>query len=216
MDHKEHLCTHLNEIIDHAAGAIVCIDCGLVLSEVFLNSFNYIEDEYNFKNDYILEILSRLNMPEFFKNDILQNLEKISVKFQKNENAIAFVIYKTLNDLSCGVSIKDISSVTGYTDSQIYNFQSSNESIILDPMRQLEKYCILLQLPKNSHSVIKESIEIPKTGHNPTTVLATAIYRYCKKTKINLSMEKIAKTLHISAISIHRYLKFINNESQFS
>ena len=208
MSSEEHFCQHLNEIIDHRAGAIVCTDCGIVISNVYLNDFSTDFEEETKQNEYVLEILSRLQLPEFFKHSVVGNLEKLIIKDRKKENAIAFVIYKTLHELNCGISIKDISAVTGFTDSQIYNFQSSNDCIILDPITQLEKYCIILNLPKNSHTVIKGDIEIQKTGHNPTTILATAIYNYCKKHNLNLSMSKIAKTLNISCVSIQRYIKW--------
>lgn len=216
MDSDADCCKHLNEITDESGGAIVCTDCGLVLSNFFTSftsNSKYPQYEVNFQSSYILEILSRLQMPDFFQNVILKNLEKLGFKFRRNENAIAFTIYKTLNDLECGVSIKDISAVTGFTDSQIYNFQSCNESIILDPLIQLEKYCILLELPKIYHSVIKETIKIPTTGHNPITVLGAAIYIHCKTQNFDISMQKISTTLNISCISIQRYIKLTKNES---
>ena len=215
MDNTNTSCQHLNEITDYVEGAIVCTDCGLVLSSVFLNNYCNTEIEIKIKNnqcDYILEILSRLQMPDFFKNIIYKNLLCIDLKYRKNENAIAYVIYKTLNDENCGITIKDISAVTGYTEAQIYNFQSSNECVILNPLNQVEKFCRLLQLPKNSYSVIKENIPTISTGHNPTTVLGAAIYIYCKSINFNVSIVKIAQTLNISFISIQRYLKLLKNE----
>lgn len=214
MDSGEHSCMHLNEIIDQTSGVIVCTDCGLVISNLYLSnvSHDYKAEKMNPMRDYVLEILSRLQMPDFFQHDIITNLEQISIKYQKKENAVAFVIYKTLNDLNCGVSIKEISSVTGFSDSQIYNFQAQNETVIIDPLIQLEKYCLILGLPKNSHTVIKENIKILQTGHNPSTVLASAIYKHCKKTGFPISMGKIAQKLNISTISIHRYIKLTKNE----
>ena len=46
---------------------------------------------------------------------------------------------------------------------------------------QLEKYCKVLGLPKDSYSVIKGTFKINRTGHNPITILGTTIYKYCKK-----------------------------------
>lgn len=210
MHNEQNLCSHLNEITDHVGGAIICTDCGLVLSNVYLFDFDFEKENEvseNSQRSYILEILARLEMPDCFAKIIQKNLQTIDSKHRKNENAIAYIIYKSLVDLNCGISIKDISAVTGYTDSQIYNFQSCNDCIIVDPITQLEKFCILLELPKDSYSVIKENIVIHQTGHNPTTVLGAAIYNHCKKIKLNLSMQKIAKTLNISSISIQRYLK---------
>lgn len=210
---EEHYCKHLNEIIDEQGGSIVCTDCGLVVSNLLVNYTSNYKEVNKSNDDYILEILSRLEMSDFFAHDIRLNLEKIESRHRKKENAMAYVIYKTLTDLNCGISIKDVSAVTGFTDSQIYNFQTSNESVILDPSILLEKYCTLLGLPNKSISVIKGRLKVLNTGHNPNTVLATAIYKYCKENHNSVSMQTIAKALNISCISIQRYLKLTKNES---
>ncbi len=213
MHHEEYCCQHLNEIIDEREGSIVCTDCGLVLSNLLTSYENHLKEVNKPTDDYILEILSRLEMSYFFSHDIKKNLEKIDRRHRKKEKAMAYIIYKTLTDLKCGISIKDISAVTGFTDCQIYDFQTNNESIILDPSCLLEKYCTLLDLPKKSISVIKEKLKVLNTGHNPNTVLATAIYKYSRDNNIGVPLQKIAKTLNISCISIQRYLKLTKNES---
>ncbi len=208
-------CTHLNEVIDQREGTTICTDCGLVLSSVYLTDRNleYFVNETNIVNEYILEILERLNMPRIFVHDVVRNLENVYFKERKSLSLVTYVIYKTLNELNCGVGIREISSVSGFSDKEIYNQQDSNETIILDPLIPVEKFCQLLGLPKGSHSVIKENLGFNKTGHNPTTIIAAHIYKYCLKNNIKVSIETIARTTSISCISIKRYLKKIENES---
>ena len=206
MDSQGNICEHLNEIIDHIQGDIICTDCGLVLSAFYVSNYNCtLESEKS--NEYVLEVLARLNLPKYFAMDIEKNLDRLTEKEKKKENTMAFVIYKTLNDLGCGVTLKEINSVTGFTDSQIYNKQASNETVIIDPHNSVEKYCALIGLPKQSVAVIKGNISLNKTGHNPLTIIGSAIYNYCKEKKIPITLDKIAKTLNISPISIRRFSK---------
>ena len=39
---------------------------------------------------------------------------------------------KTLNEIGCVVTIKEINSVTGFTETQIYNKQKCSDTIIID------------------------------------------------------------------------------------
>lgn len=211
MDTTSNICKHLNEIIDERQGDVICTDCGLVLSAVYVSNFNSTSNSEK-SNEYVLEILSRLNLPKFFAFDITKKIERMG-KENKKESMLAFVIYKTLNELGCGVTLKEINSVTGFTDNQIYNKQKSNEAIILDPSTSLEKYCALLGLQRQSYAVIKGRMSKKKTGHNPTTIIASEIYQYCKENKIGINIEKIAQTLKVSPISIRRYYKLKKNES---
>ena len=206
MDSQGNICKHLNEIIDHIQGDIICTDCGLVLSAFYVSNYNCtFESEKS--NEYVLEILARLNLPKYFGVDIEKNLDRLTEKEKSQESTMAFVIYKTLNDLGCGVTLKDINSVTGFTDSQIYNKQGSNETVIIDPYNSVEKYCALLCLTKQSIAVIKGNISLNKTGHNPSTIIGSAIFKYCKDKKLAITLDKIARTLNISPISIRRFSK---------
>ncbi len=65
MYFEEHFCEHINEVIDQREGAIICSDCGLVVSSLFTNNFN--ENVETERNEYVLEILSRLQISEFFR-----------------------------------------------------------------------------------------------------------------------------------------------------
>ena len=205
MHSIKNFCEHLNELIDEREGSIICSNCGLVLSPLFVGNSNASQNEK--ENEYVLEVLSRLNLPKYFYTEILSKIGQLSVKDKKKENVLAYVIYKTLNDMGCGVTIKEINSVTGFSDVEIYNKQPPNESVIFDPLTSAEKYCILMGLPHQSFAVIKGIISSNNTGHNPTTVIGAAIHKYCKDNQIPLNLEKIADTLKISPISIRRYLK---------
>jgi transcription initiation factor TFIIIB Brf1 subunit/transcription initiation factor TFIIB len=210
MPNSESLCQHLNEIIDQRQGDVICTDCGLVLSEVYYkeNNFVYNKSKHEKQNE-VDEILERLHLPECFTSDILVDYDKTKTN---KKNCLIFSIYHTLNKLGFPISLKEISSVTGVSDSKIYDVQNVNESVYLSPEQLLEKFCKILNLNYNAYTVIKESLpKTLKTGHNPLTIAATYIHIYCKKNKLKYSMKKIATVCNISCISIQRYLKHLKS-----
>jgi transcription initiation factor TFIIIB Brf1 subunit/transcription initiation factor TFIIB len=218
MPYPEDMCAHINSVIDEREGSIVCTSCGLVLDEKIFNfnnsNLSYQEDGQNvcFKNE-VKEILSKLQLPEVYTNRILENFKnEISQKRNKKE-LLPYVIYKTLNENGIPISIKDISSTSGFTDISIYDMQESNKSLIVQPEDLLEKYCSYLGFDYKTYTLVKKLLPQQNiSGHNPLTIIAATIYKYCKLNNIKISMKKISLTVKISCVSIQRYLK--NNDKK--
>ena len=104
--------------------------------------------------------------------------------------------------------MKEVSAVSGFTNSDIYKHQENNNVIILKPELMLEKYCKILDLNFTAYSVIKEKmLSVSMSGHSPLTIIGSNIYLYTKNNNLKIPMKKIAKTINISCISIQRYLK---------
>ena len=210
MYNHENFCTHINIITDEHEGSIICIDCGLVISDNL-----YIENCFKFQgsdvtcNDIeeIKELLERLNFPTSFALDIYKNVQKGLELKKVKKYLIPFTVYQTLNEMGYPISIKDIVAVSGISENYIYDMQNNEDSIILNHMLLLEKYCTLLGFDFKTYSVIKELLPNLNTGHNPLTVIASVIYKYCKENKLKYSMKFIASTVGISSVSIQRFLK---------
>lgn len=213
MPNTENLCSHINTVIDEREGSVVCTECGLVLEDKYFKVYNYhlspIEKDQNvsIKNE-VSELLAKLELPDVFTKLIVEKFENELTEKKNKKGLLAFVVYKTLNDNNIPVSIKDISSISGLSDIDIYDMQDSNESVIVQPSDLLEKYCGYLGFDFKVYSLIKKDLPIQNiSGHNPLTIIAATIYKYCKKNSIKLSMKKIASTVKISCVSIQRYLK---------
>ena len=209
MPYPENLCTHFNSVIDEKEGSVICTDCGLVIEDKLFKFYEPCQKEKkSFLEEEVNEILSKLGLPDVFTKTILRNLENEEENRRKKKGFLEYVIYKTLNDNSVPISIKELSGISGISDIDIYNMQEDNKSVILKPCELLEKYCSYLGLNYKTYSLIKK--ELPSqniSGHNPLTITAATIYQYCKKNNIKLSMKKIANTVRISCVSIQRYLK---------
>ena len=210
MSNHENFCKHINIISDEHEGSIICIDCGLVISDNL-----YVENCFKFQasdvtcNDIeeIKELLERLNFSTFFALDIYKNVQKGLELKKVKKYLIPFTVYQTLNEMGYPISIKDIVSVSGISENYIYDMQNNEDSIILNHMLLLEKYCTLLGFDFKTYSVIKELLPNLNTGHNPLTVIASTIYKYCKENKLKYSMKYIASIVGISSVSIQRFLK---------
>jgi len=207
MPNSEYLCNHFNQIIDAHNGCYVCTQCGLVMDTYFHDiNENVSEDKINHeKKEEICELLEKLNYPTIFVHDILANYVKN--KELKKEARLPYIVYETLNSLGFPISLKEISAVSGLNQSRIYDMQQSDASIVLKPSDLLEKYCKMLNLDYRSYSLIKETMQETSTGHNPLTIIAASIYKYCKVNKLKHTIKEIAQICNISPVSIQRYIK---------
>lgn len=195
------VCEHKNQIIDDHEGTHICLDCAKVLDNVYVSSFrcefndfetNVLETHGNQINS---EISHRLNIPNLYLTNNKSDIKNISN------------LYLNANKKDYTVTLKEMSSVSGYSSKQIGK-EIKNTVNILNLSQLTEKYCKLLSLDYKIYSVIKENINKQEhTGHNPLTLVASHIYLHMKNVKKKISMKKICDTIGISSISIQRYLK---------
>lgn len=197
MADESNTCKHLNVVIDEHEGIYICTDCAHVISNYFIHD-RIVNTEFQTseKNNETLEILARLNLPDSFKDFISKQNESL-VNNASN-------IYIKTNEKNSVVTLKEMSSITGIKPQKL----AKNMTNVINKELLLEKYCTLLDLDFKSSTVIKENyLSKEISGHNPLTVVASAIYIYSKKEKKKLSMKKISDVFGISPISIQRYLK---------
>lgn len=196
-------CTHINQITDEHEGFIVCTDCGLVLHQVFTDIKT--DNNYSKENEPYHEFINRLNI------QASQNSEDCNTTCL---TTIASNLYLNINKTS-SVSLKEIISATGANEKKLVK-KTRGHTTILNKNILLEKYCSQLDINYKNYTLIKESIEkIQLSGHNPLTVIASAIYAFCKTKKLKISMKKVALTTGISCISIQRFLKHFKNELSY-
>ena len=214
MYYKKFECLHQNKIIDFHNGDEICTDCGIILGAYFIEEQNNLDSENYNKNDekynIILELLNRLEVSKkycieiynFLNSEIINKITKDYLK------EICYSIYIILNKNNIPISIKEISNVSGISCNKIFSCQKFSVHIELSLDELLDKYVSILKLPYKAYSVIKKTLPfIPISGHNPNTIIASSIYKYCKLNAIKLSMKKIAEAFNISSVSIQRYLK---------
>jgi len=214
MDFRERTCQHLNLVEDIHEGSIVCIDCALVISSLFLNQIRQVsnsgQDFSPSENTSLTEIknlLDRIHISTSYGDKINAHLQKNYVT--TSMEAIVFSVYKVLNEMGISISMKEISQATNISKKVLHKAQSINEVVHIDFSEVVEKYVRLLGLPYEILALIKKTIlKCPKTGHNPNSILAAVIYQVCKQTNQRVSMKKISQVTKVSCISIQRYNKY--------
>ena len=217
MDNSKIICFHKNKITDVHEGNDVCVECGLVLTSCFIEEVNFTPNPEQLINEnlkeQILEFLSRLNISEIYAFEIYQfyrskNKQKKYISNKDYLSNIIFAIYSVLNKHNIYFSLKEMSNISGVDTKKIFLSQSFNDTINISLHDLLEKYVSILNLNFKAYSVIKENLpNTPKSGHNPYTIVASEIYKYCKNNNLKISMKFIAKGFSINPVSIQRYLK---------
>lgn len=211
MDFAEHNFEHLTQVEDHREGALVCSNCGLVVSSLFLNQISNLSqletDTYDFILKEIQDVLDRIHIPVCYAPHIRYYFIK-NYK-QKTPQAISFSIFKVLNDQGISISMKEISQATQIPKKTLSKAQNLNQFVSINYSEVMEKYVKALNLTFETITVIKEKINnAPQTGHNPNSIIASIIYQICKQRKIKTSIKKISEVTHVSSISIQRYNNF--------
>jgi transcription initiation factor TFIIIB Brf1 subunit/transcription initiation factor TFIIB len=206
------------EITDDHSGDIICTNCGLVKSVLYL--FNNVKHQDNVicslkqrdvnRRDYneIENIVELLHLPNYLSTIITNDYEKNykHKKFHSEASKMSSCIYSNINLNGNCIAIKDIVKVSGVNPK--YIIPKNNPVIIQDLIQMSEKYMSLLEIPFNIQSLIKAKLStFSNTGHNPLTVIASIVYNICKRNKLRLSMQKISGIVGISIISIQRFVK---------
>ena len=210
MDFAETDCAHLNQVDDLREGTVVCLTCGLVLSNLFLDQISSPSQQQSLTEEVSLteiqNLLDRIHIPTSYGHFIMNFLKKNFTI--KSKQAIAFSVFKVLNDMDIPVSLKEISLTTDVYKKALNKAQKHDQFVNVDFGDIVEKYARFLNLPFKTISLIKEQIkEAPTTGHNPNSVLASILYKVCKKEGRKISIKKIADLTKVSSISIQRYNK---------
>ena len=213
-------CDHLNQINDHHEGVNTCIDCGLVLENVYENSCFSREVGVEIENissaekdnrEMIMEILDKLNLPDkhidFIVHDLKTNFKKRIPKSEK----IASSIYACVNTSDECLPLNLLSSVSGITKKHVKH--PLKMQIQVNPEIALEKFCNILNLNYNDYTLIKGDIsQYENTGFNPLTVVGGLIYKFCKENNKKISMKRVGDVVGINSISIQRFLKYANSQ----
>lgn len=215
MSLKNNECSHKNEITDTVSGDYICVDCGLILDRYFIS--NMVKSsplEVTTKEkEYVLEILSRLNLPSIISDKVLLQMQPNT---KKSEKEICRNLYKTLTELEIPFSVRDISAVSGISCKKILALgKEANPKSCISPCNIinievsdiLERFCMKLGLGYQHYTLIKKSINHKNSGFSPITVASAFIYLYCRKHFKSIKLKQITEVTGISCMSVHRFLK---------
>lgn len=221
-------------IEDPHTGYSVCTHCGLELEPIYLFP-NYPHNDkfissYEYSNEQEGENKIKTSKEEVFISDVcenmlltkniiclsidcLKNISKLITKKYCMKDLASYAIYATVKK-HCKVKIKDeVVAFTGTSAKKISaieeNLKQKNHTVCNNPSVMVNKYCRKLNL---NFEAIKEIEQFVSYWHDKCftkslSLVASAIYLYCVRHNIDISLKKIARTCWISPPSIYRFTK---------
>ena len=129
---KLNMCQHLNQLIDHHEGSIICTDCGEVIDIYFLrqdNSYvNHIDEFVKNIKSYLWDCCDRMHVPNSIAENIYSEYVhfRSEIEFEKisDMHLMAYSIYFTLKNEGIGRNIEYIAQNTGITSKMLWKCKS--------------------------------------------------------------------------------------------
>ena len=204
---QTNFCYHENYVHCDRSSTIVCLECGIVLEDVFSYSAESLEkpstisevtrDEFQklpnkfYKDiyDFIENCCQRMFLAEYLIKEIYQHFTKTKKKHscKNNQHLAAFCIYDYLKRNNLGKHIHRISNITGVKDSIILKCESSNpDSLIVNDvpsiMNLIQAKCFNLTY-SDIDNIISLSFLFEDRDYNPYVLSAALTAFYCKAMK---------------------------------
>lgn len=213
-------CDHAYTVEDVHEGSIVCTDCCRVLDQVFACEQRNTYEQTFFSKDLsqFVDIFDTLFAPR----TLITNFEKkVSdclnrYKLKKSSHLIGACLYEYFIENSISRTLNEISAVLQTSTSLIWKTlsviqkTSTNRHKILCPTQLTSRICHSLELDYKHYKAINEKL-LPLCAkfpsHNPSTLVASVIYLYCKETKLKYTMKRVCSVVGISVISVQRFIK---------
>lgn len=220
-------CSHSNTIDDEIDGSCVCIECGLVLEQLYFHS-------YKFKEKDVCTEESELNADSkilVFLKDICENafvvesfvhysfsyflqLKKdpaILAKKFKSEEVASYALYETLSRHNVPHTAKEIEHFTGTSCKLLWAIENCLHvtETLNNPQDFAERYCTLLNLDWYNMKMIKGiSGNMFGLGDiRPSCVIAAVIFLYCKENNIAMTMKKVCEVCDVSTGNMYKIIK---------
>jgi len=214
-------CEHSAKLENWAEGTVVCLDCGLVLDQIFVDGVTHPRQETN-EN---LEKMNRLAQEFIFNNmldeSLLQkgadlfsdlfakhNVELKRIKISE-KNMLIYCLIDVMTQEAVPYNVDMMYEQLGGSRKTYWKIFNLHRSAHLSkPEHFMNYYCWALQLSYKDYSnlmVICTRYEY--LDMQPTCLAAGIVYRYCRDMKKNISMKSVSEVLHVSKQSIQKFLR---------
>jgi len=209
-------CQHKNDVLDDHAGVYICVDCGLVLDNYYVGSVMEEEQDNTFPKTSSLwhaqasDLLDKINAPMCFVPHVLNHFDQNFSR--KNSQNLFLSIYNVLNNHQFPITLSEIANLTGCLKNKITNGSGMMVNASASKESLVEKYCGYLGIDFKTMSVIKERACKVRSGHSPTTVVASLIYLVSKEKHLKITLKQVCEIASIKPISVNRFTKYVNSQ----
>lgn len=212
-------CTHTQRLDNDREGESVCVECGLVLEQLY-ETKQYSEQtvlDHAFDST-IYSFISDVCDRGHISLGIRQHSQTLCAKFfQKHPNhckgekkfaAAVCAIYTALAEQKNPRSIEEICYFSGVSINAVWNVQKLFKIDIPDcTANYVDRVCAQIGMAYSDTLVIKKIVHnmSGSCGVKTTTLLASAIYMYNKTIKLN----QICRVCLVTPSSVHKFISRI-------
>ena len=216
-------CGHCN-IIDNFEDESVCTDCGLVLlSQTFSAASWTLAKTYSSSNsvhEYIRDVGENACIAESIILFATHYYDQIRITLERkfrDKPIAAYALYESLNKFEVPRLAEEIAFYSGVTLQKLWEIETSLilETPLNDPKHYVHRYCTMLNFSYVDQMSVRDVVErvqtdLPLGNLRCNCLVAVIIYLHCKETKKKITLRKICETCSISATSVHRVVRQLN------
>lgn len=204
---EENTCSHLSVYDDEKEGHSVCLNCGLVLQQLFTFSHFNEEKEYSFEEKFLQDVCKENNLAGNIPQKAYELWTLHFPEMRKSHffyyASLAFCLYEALLYADLTHSLTEISRMTGVTPKKIKKLESQmkyNNNYFQKPIHFIERYGKILYIPF-FHIKIMTNIALHLIDFHyikPQCVSAMIIYLYCQENDLDYSLKDICSVCQVS------------------
>jgi transcription initiation factor TFIIIB Brf1 subunit/transcription initiation factor TFIIB len=212
-------CPHSRSIDDVVEGTCVCTDCGLVLSQLYFDNYQFENEKSDFYEIllFLKDVCGNACMPEnivCYAHTYFQKLKKDTyIKEKKfNDKILAsYALYETLSRHKIPYTANEIEYFTGTPCKMLWKVENCLHftEMLNNPQDFVDRYCSSLELDFYSTKIIKGIVgNMYGLGDiRPSSVVAAVIYLYCKELGFPMSMKTVCEACFVSTGNMYKIIR---------
>ena len=216
-------CSHCN-VVDNWEDESVCTDCGLVLLTQAYSTANWTSAKpYTSSNsihEYIKDVGENACIAEsviIHATNYYDQIRSTLVKTFQDKHIAAYALYESLNKFEVPRLVEEIEYYSGVKLQKLWEIETSLilETPLNDPKHYVHRYCTMLNFSYADQMFVRDVVEriqtdLPLGNLRCNCLVAVIIYLHCKETKKKITLRKICEICSISATSVHRVIRQLN------
>ena len=220
------LCHHSETIEDATTGDYICLECAKVLGQVMLHSERRNESKRKLtapRNIYCAELFNicrNMNICDSVTKSILAFFQRVNkVRTERKVILMAYAIHNTLQTLGLSERVRDIEQFTGISRRDFFRINNclNTDVEINNSTASLDIFCSSLEISFEAKREIEQFASDLMTQYSNSTncILATSIYMYCAKHKLEKTLKIICETCDVATETVRRLRKELLHKDIF-
>jgi transcription initiation factor TFIIIB Brf1 subunit/transcription initiation factor TFIIB len=212
-------CSHPRSIDDPTEGTCVCIDCGLVLDQLYFENYNFQNERHDFSEIFLFikDVCGNACLPDniisythtYFKK--LKSDSYINERKFSDKTIASYALYETLSRHKLPYTANEIEYFTGTACKLLWKVEDCLHftEMLNNPQDFVDRYCSSLDIDFYNSKIIKGIVgNMYGLGDiRPSCVVAAVIYLYCKEIKLQMSMKAVCEACFVSTGNMYKIIR---------